>query len=64
MRLAAAPDGRASFRHALVRNKLDRTLLGAITRQPGARGVAVRTGTLVDTTLIASASVERDKQAQ
>ena len=52
------------FRHALVRDELDRILFGTVTRQLDARGVVVRTGTLVDATLIASASVGHDKEAQ
>ena len=52
------------FRRALVRAGLDRPLFEAITRQLDARGVVVRTGTLVDATLIASASVRCDAEAQ
>ena len=52
------------YRRALVHHKLDRTLFGAITRQLDVRGVVVRTGTLVDATLIASAGVKHDKEAQ
>lgn len=36
----------------------------AITAQLQAKGVAVRTGTLVDATLIASASIRRDGEAR
>jgi len=52
------------FRAALVRRGLDRTLFEAITRQLDALGVVVRTGTLVDATLIASASIKRDSEAR
>lgn len=43
------------FRAELVRRELDRKLFEAVTRQLDARGVVVRTGTLVDATLIPSA---------
>lgn len=52
------------FRAELVRRDLDRALFEAVTRQLDARGVVVRTGTLVDATVIASASVSRDDQAK
>ncbi len=39
------------FRAELVRRELDRALFEAVTRQLDARGVVVRTGTLVDATL-------------
>ena len=52
------------FRAELVRRGLDRTLFEAITRQLDQRGVVVRTGTLVDATLIASASVHQDGEAR
>lgn len=52
------------FRAELVRHGLDRALFDAVTRQLDARGVVVRTGTLVDATVIASASVSRDDQAK
>ncbi len=44
------------FRGELVRLGLDRALFEAVTRQLDRRGVVVRTGTLVDATLIPSAS--------
>ena len=44
------------FRGELVRRELDRALFAAVTRQLDRRGVVVRTGTLVDATLIPSAS--------
>ena len=44
------------FRGELVRLGLDRVLFEAVTRQLDRRSVVVRTGTLVDATLIASAS--------
>src|SRR3954467_5137191 len=52
------------FRTELVRRGLDRALCNAITRQLDAKGVAVRTGTLVDATLIASASIQGDDEAR
>jgi IS5 family transposase len=52
------------FRAELVTRGLDRALFEAVTRQLDARGVVVRTGTLVDATLIASASVQRDHEAK
>jgi transposase, IS5 family len=52
------------FRAELVARHLDRALFDAITRQLAAKGVAVRTGTLVDATLIASASIRRDGEAR
>ena len=52
------------FRAELVRQNLDRALFEAVTRQLEAKGVAVRTGTLVDATLIASASIRHDDEAR
>ena len=52
------------FRAVLVSNGLDRVLFEAITRQLEAKGVAVRTGTLVDATLIPSASIRHDSDAR
>jgi IS5 family transposase len=52
------------FRAELVARGLDRVLFVATTRQLAAKGVAVRTGTLVDATLIASASIHRDGEAK
>jgi len=52
------------FRAELIGRGLDRVLFEAITRQLEAKGVAVRTGTLVDATLIASASLRRDGEAR
>lgn len=52
------------FRAELVRRGLDRTLFEATTRQLDARGVVVRTGTLVDATLIPSASIRHDHEAR
>lgn len=51
------------FRRDLVRLGLDRALFAAVTRQLDRRGVVVRTGTLVDATLIPSASI-KDEQAR
>jgi IS5 family transposase len=52
------------FRRELVRRGLDRVLFDAVTRQLEAKGVMVRTGTLVDATLIPSASIRRDGEAR
>jgi IS5 family transposase len=52
------------FRAELVRRGLDRALFEAITRQLDARGVVIRTGTLVDATLIPSASIRHDHEAR
>jgi IS5 family transposase len=52
------------FRRELVRRGLDRTLFEAITRQLDAKGIAVRTGTLVDATLVPSASIRHDAEAR
>jgi IS5 family transposase len=52
------------FRRALVGRGLDRALFDAVTRQLEAKGVVVRTGTLVDATLIASASIRGDGEAK
>lgn len=52
------------FRAELVARHLDRGLFEAITGQLAAKGVAVRTGTLVDATLIASASIRCDGEAR
>jgi IS5 family transposase len=52
------------FRRELVRRGLDGVLFEAVTRQLKAKGVMVRTGTLVDATLILSASIRRDGEAR
>jgi transposase, IS5 family len=52
------------FRGELVGRGLDRALFEVITRQLDARGVVVRTGTLVDATLIGSASIGHDDEAR
>ena len=52
------------FRAELVRRGLDRSLFEVITRQLDALGVVVRTGTLVDATLIPSASIRHDGDAR
>ena len=49
------------FRGELVRLGLDRALFATVTRHLDERGVVVRTGTLVDATLIASASTNDDE---
>ncbi len=52
------------FRAELVRRRLDRVLFEAVTRQLDVRGVVVRTGTLVDATLLPSASIQHDPEAK
>ena len=52
------------FRAELVRRGLDRVLFTAVTSQLARRGVVVRTGTLVDATLIPSASTKHDDEAR
>ncbi len=52
------------FRAELVRRGLDRPLFEIITRQLDQRGVVVRTGTLVDATLIPSSSIRHDDDAR
>ena len=52
------------FRAALIERGLDRALFETVTRQLEAHGVVVRTGTLVDATLILSASIGHDGEAR
>jgi len=52
------------FRAELVRRGLDRPLFETVTRQLDQRGVVVRTGTLVDATLIPSASPRHHGEAR
>lgn len=52
------------FRRELVRRGLDRALFAAVTRQLEAKGVTVCAGTLVDATLIPSASIRCDAEAR
>ena len=52
------------FRRELIRRGLDRALFEAVTRRLDAKGVTVRTGTLVDATLIPSASIRHDGEAR
>src|SRR5829696_8889592 len=52
------------FRRELVRRGLDRVLFEAATRQLEAKGVMVRTGTLVDATLVPSAGIRADGEAR
>ena len=52
------------FRRQLVRRGLDRVLFEAVTPQLEAKGAMVRTDTLVDATLIPSASIGRDGEAR
>jgi len=49
------------FRRALIAHGLDRRLFEAVTAQLKARAVTVKTGTLVDATIIASASKDDDQ---
>jgi len=51
------------FRKALIAHGLDRTLFEAITAQLKTKAITVKTGTLVDATIIASAS-EGDEDAR
>lgn len=48
------------FRKVLVAHQLDRALFEAVTKQLNSKAVTVKTGTLVDATIIASASEEDD----
>ncbi|MEE4345325.1 MAG: IS5 family transposase [Paracoccaceae bacterium] len=50
------------FRGALVRRRLEGALFAEVVRQLDARGLTVRTGTLVDATMVRAAS-DRDRQA-
>ena len=52
------------FRRALAERGLDRAVFEVVTRRLEAKGVAVRTVTLVDATLVPSASVRRDGEAR
>jgi transposase, IS5 family len=52
------------FRRELVRRGLDRVLFEAVTRRLEAKGVMVCAGTLVDATLIPSASIRHDGEAR
>ena len=49
------------FRKALVAQGLDKTLFDTITRQLKAKAIQVKTGTLVDATIIASASEDDEE---
>ena len=44
------------FRRELVRRRLEKPLFGEVVRQLDARGLTVRTGTLVDATMVRAAS--------
>lgn len=52
------------FRRELLARTLDRVLFAAVTDQLQAQGVGVKTGTLVDATLIPSASLKSDDEAR
>jgi transposase, IS5 family len=64
-RTEATPERTAfvRFRKALIAQKLDRLLFTAITAQLKSKAITVKTGTLVDATIIASAS-EGDEDAR
>jgi transposase, IS5 family len=64
-RTEATPERTAfvRFRKALIAHKLDRLLFKAVTAQLQSKAVTVKTGTLVDATIIASAS-EGDDEAR
>jgi IS5 family transposase len=49
------------FRRELVTRFLDRVLFVAVTHQLHARGVVIKTGTLIDATVITSASPHDDE---
>lgn len=49
------------FRRALIAQGLDRALFEAVTGQLKARAITIKTGTLVDATIIASASKDDDE---
>ncbi len=49
------------FRKALIAHGLDKTLFDDVTRQLKAKAIQVKTGTLVDATIIASASEDDDE---
>jgi IS5 family transposase len=50
------------FRRELVQRGLDKVLFNEVTRQPKGQAITIKTGTLVDATVIASASF-RDEEA-
>jgi IS5 family transposase len=52
------------FRAELVQRKLDRVLFEAVTRQLDRHGLVIRSGTLVDATLLPSASIRCDAEAR
>ena len=52
------------LRRELVARTLDRVLFAAVTRQLDDKGVGVRTGTLIDATIIASSSKDKDGEAR
>ncbi|MGK2908693.1 MAG: transposase [Sphingobium sp.] len=61
-----ATPGRTAFvryRRLLVAHKLDRSLFDTVTTQLKSKAVMVKTGTLVDATIIASASEDDDDAA-
>jgi IS5 family transposase len=52
------------FRRELVTLSLDRVLFEAVRRQLDRKNVMVKTGTLIDATVIASASKDKDEEAR
>jgi IS5 family transposase len=62
LNLAEALEDRASFRRELVRRGLDKIPFDEVTRQLKAQAVTIKKGTLVDATVISSAST-RDEEA-
>jgi IS5 family transposase len=52
------------FRRELVARSLDRVLFEAVTQQLDRKDVMVKTGTLIDATVIPSASKEKDEEAR
>lgn len=51
------------FRRVLTERSLDKALFDEVTRQLKAQAIAIKTGTLVDATAIASATYQDDEAA-
>jgi IS5 family transposase len=51
------------FRHQLVQRGLDRVLFNEVTRQLKAQAITIKTGTLIDATIIASATYQDEEAA-
>jgi IS5 family transposase len=58
------PTAFVRFRAELLQRGLDRQLFDTVTGQLKAKGVTVRTGTLVDATLIPSSGIHHDGEAR